>query len=136
MRLKSGSGSTFTAKVIGNTYYGSGPILNSSTLTVVKNNILYGISQTTTSISVYRTLSGSDVSNNIFYDPNNQFPTASGGTDVNPMFVNTDFNTINLHLQSSSPAINMGANLGTQYIMDIEGKSRSSVWDSGAYEYK
>jgi hypothetical protein len=83
---------------------------------------------------MYRTLSGSSVSNNIFYDPNNQFPSASGGLDVNPKFVSTDFNAIDLHLQSTSPAINIGANLGTQYIIDIEWKSRGSVWNIGVYD--
>jgi hypothetical protein len=134
IRLKSANGSTFTAKVIGNTYYGKGRILNSSTITVIKNNIFYGISQPTGERTIYITSSGSDVSNNIFYDPNNQFPNASGGVDVNPMFISTDFNAIDLHLQPGSPAINAGANLGSQYIIDIEGKSRSSGWDIGAYE--
>lgn len=118
----------------GNTYYGKGRILNSSTLTVIKNNIFYGISQPTGARTIYITSSGSDVSNNIFYDPNNQFPSATGGMDINPMFINTYFNAIDLHLQTSSPAINTGANLGSQYITDIEGKSRSTVWDIGAYE--
>ncbi|MBS4062762.1 MAG: hypothetical protein KG029_20370, partial [Bacteroidetes bacterium] len=136
LRLKSGSGSTFTAKVIGNTYYGMGPILNSDTVSVIKNNIFYGISQPSTSIPFYRTLSGSDVSHNIFYDPNNKFPSSSGGVEVNPMFVSTNFNSIDLRLQSNSPAINTGVNLGSQYIMDIEGKLRGEVWDIGAYELK
>ncbi len=135
MRLKSANGSTFTAKVIGNTYYGKGRILNSSTVTVIKNNIFYGISQPTSSGPFYTTSSGSDVSNNIFYDPNNQFPSASGGIEVNPMFVSTDFNAIDLHLRAGSPAINAGANLGSGYAVDIEGKPRGSVWDIGAYEY-
>jgi len=134
MNLKSGSGSTFTAKVIGNTYYGMGVILSSDAVTVIKNNIFYGYSQPNTSIPMYRALSGSSVSNNIFYDPNNKFPTVSGGLDVNPRFVSTDFNAIDLHLQSDSPAINAGANLGTLYIMDIERKSRGSIWNIGVYD--
>jgi hypothetical protein len=134
MRLKSGNGSTFIAKVIGNTYYGKGRILNSSTVTTIKNNIFYGVSQPTGERTIYITSSGSVISNNIFYDPNNQFPSTWGGIDVNPMFVSTDFNTIDLHLQSNSPAVNAGASLGSPYMTDIEGRSRGSAWDIGAYE--
>jgi hypothetical protein len=135
LRLKNGSGAGFTAMVIGNTYYGKGRILNSSVSAVIKNNIFYGLSQPTTSRTIYITGSGSSVSNNIFYDPNNQFPNASGGIDVNPMFVNIDFDNIDLRLMDGSPAIDAGVNLGSQYAVDADGNIRDSIWDIGAYEY-
>jgi hypothetical protein len=112
-----------------------GRILNSSTITAIKNNIFYGISQPTVNRTVYITSSGSDVSNNIFYDPNNKFPPAQGGLDVNPLFVNANFTNPDLHLQLNSPAIGAGITLGDRFGFDVEGKPRGSVWDIGAYQH-
>ncbi len=41
----------------------------------------------------------------------------------------------NYSLQSDSPAINAGTNLGVSYAADILGNVRSGTWDVGAYEY-
>jgi len=108
IRLKSTEGLTYTAKVIGNTYYGKGRILNSSVISEIKNNIFYGLSQPTTSRPLYITATGSDVSNNIFYDPDSQFPATDGGVETNPVFRNLDFNNTDLRLANNSPAIDAG----------------------------
>jgi len=58
-------------------------------------------------------------------------PTAQNS---DPLFVNpvSDFN-----LQASSPAIDNGVDLGSQYNLDFDGLTRpqGSGWDIGAYEY-
>jgi len=41
----------------------------------------------------------------------------------------------NWQLQSSSPAINNGANLSSIFTNDLLGNTRSGAWDIGAYEY-
>jgi len=118
IRLKIGKGTTFTANVVGNTYYGKvGRILNSSVKSVIRNNIFYS---TGSGDIVY---SNSEFSNNL---------------TTNPIFVNPNFVNPDLHLQSTSPAINGGINLGsigTIYTFDNEGNSRGTTWDIGAYEY-
>jgi hypothetical protein len=52
----------------------------------------------------------------------------------NPQFIN--ITNKNFKLQSTSPAINTGANLGAPYYIDKDGISRpqGSAWDIGAYE--
>jgi hypothetical protein len=123
IRLKIGKGTVFTAKVIGNTYYGrTGRIINSSVASIIKNNIFYSIGP---GDLVY---SGSDVTNNII--------STRGGAD--PKFVSPGFTNPDFHLQSGSPALNAGevlTSLGSVFTADIEGKSRGNAWDIGAYEY-
>jgi hypothetical protein len=123
IRLKIGKGTTFTAKVIGNTYYGrTGRILNSSVASIIKNNIFYSAGS---GDLVY---SNSEVSNNII----------STNNSVNVRFINANFANPDFHLQSGSPALNAGVNvssLGSIFSTDIEGKSRGSTWDLGAYEF-
>lgn len=49
----------------------------------------------------------------------------------NPLLVSTsDYN-----LQATSPAIAAGSNLNTEFTTDIDGITRGSTWDIGAYEY-
>lgn len=135
IRVKSTAGLIFTAVVAGNSYYGKGRIMNSSVVATIKNNIFYGISQPNSTRAIYLTASGSDVSNNIFYDPNSQFPAISGGTDVDPLFVNASFTSTDMHLSDGSPAIDTGADLGASYNTDFDGAARGATWDIGAYEY-
>ena len=50
--------------------------------------------------------------------------------------INTSLN--DLHLQSASPARNVGANLSTYFTADADGVSRpggSTAWEIGAYQY-
>ncbi len=122
IRIKAGKGTVFTAKVIGNTYFGrAGRMLNSSVPSVIKNNIFYSLGAGDIAQS------SSDVSNNII--------STSGGS--NPGFVNASFPNPDLHLQSGSAAINTGAALGAAYNSDKDGNLRpqGAGWDIGAYEY-
>jgi hypothetical protein len=73
-------------------------------------------------------------SNNIFYRMDGSSITnVTNGTGVleDPKFVSPV--TPDLHLQSSSPAINNALNLG--YTFDIDGRSIVGLPDIGAYEY-
>lgn len=134
IRLKSGDGSSFSGVVQGNTYFGKGRILNSSVVSIIRNNIFYGISQPTVARTFYITGNGSEVANNIFYDPNNMFPSTSGGVEADPKFVNPDFYNIDLRLKDGSPGINSGSVVGGKWVTDITGKLRGNSWDIGAYE--
>jgi len=138
IRLKSGSGSSFTGTIVGNSFIGNGRIINSSVASTIKNNAFYGLPSTATNEAFYITGSGSSVSNNIFYDPQSGYPSASGGSDVNPSFVSSDPSSPDLRLQAGSPAIDAGATLEGAYAVDIIGISRpvGSAWDIGAYEYE
>ncbi len=52
-----------------------------------------------------------------------------------PGFVST-FNPVDLHLTSSSPAVDQGTNLSTEIgYFDVDGQSRVATWDIGADEY-
>jgi len=136
IRLKSGSGSSFTGTIVGNSFIGNGRIINSSVASTIKNNAFYGLSSTATTedFAVYG--SGSTVSNNIFYDPDGAYPAESGGTDVDPLFVSDDPADPNLMLGVGSPAIDAGTALDAAYAVDIDGVTRpqGSAWDIGAYE--
>lgn len=137
IRLKSGSGSSFVGTVAGNSFIGNGRIINSSVKATIKNNAFYGLPSTATNEAFYITGSGSSVSNNIFFDPQNGYPNASGGSDVNPSFVSSDPANPDLRLLAGSPAIDAGATLDPAYAVDVTGSSRpaGSAWDIGAYEY-
>lgn len=58
------------------------------------------------------------------------------GILADPLYVNSEVNTWNLQLQSGSPAIGAGVDLGSSYKIDILGKARpvGTSWDIGAYE--
>lgn len=56
------------------------------------------------------------------------------GVFGNPLFVNA--NAKNFHLQSGSPAINTGANVGVTKDFDDVSRPQGSGYDIGAFEYK
>ena len=111
-------GGTGTVEIVENTIYGIRPYhgiwVTEVDAPVVKNNIVYVLSGAALTLSG----SSSGVSNNYI---------------GNPKFVGTD----DFHLQSVSPAINAGANLGSFYNVDKDGVARpqGSGYDIGAYEY-
>jgi hypothetical protein len=112
---------TGTVEIVGNTVYGQRPYhgiwVTETDNPIVKNNLVRLLTGPALTLSG----SGSGVSNNI--------------TNVDPKFVSVA--NLDFHLQSSSPAINTGASLGSPYNTDKDGKSRpqGSAWDIGAYEY-
>src|SRR5262249_34038663 len=115
----------------------------------IKNNI-FGKPKT----GIIDTQKASDTNfNNCVFDYNLLMPTTSGGTPVvldstvngaftigphnqigaDPLFVNAasgDF-----HLQSNSPAIDAGANLGVATDFDGSSRPRGAGYDMGAYEF-
>ncbi|MGV8162323.1 MAG: cadherin domain-containing protein [Candidatus Nanoarchaeia archaeon] len=139
---------------IGYTYPAVGPAVNTS----VFNNVFYNVSQyhmtvdrasvvaknnihlrpagVSTGVALYSFASGSWVLSNNLYGDNATAGTPGTGANAvigDPLFVNAagkDF-----HLQSTSPAINAGANAGI--LFDREGVSipQGSAPDIGAYEY-
>lgn len=48
----------------------------------------------------------------------------------------TNYSTMDLQLQSDSPAVNVGADLNTIFTTDKLGVTRTGTWDMGAYEYQ
>ena len=108
------------AKIYHNTVYQNmGPAVyigSGASNTVVKNNIGYNNG----SDSINNAGTGTTFSNNLF---------------INPIFANASI--FDFHLQSTSPAINAGATLGSPYNVDFEGTLRpqGSAYDIGAYEY-
>src|SRR5439155_352799 len=63
--------------------------------------------------------------------------TATGTVGANPQFVNyTGESTGDYHLQSSSPAINVGtSNAAPTYDYDGNARPQGGAWDIGTYEY-
>jgi Kelch motif protein/galactose oxidase-like protein len=55
-----------------------------------------------------------------------------------PLFVNSNPEGFDAHLQSGSPAIDAGLNLSSFFTVDKEGTARpqGAAWDIGAYEFK
>lgn len=120
---------------------------------VIKNNIFYGLSSTIPILDIEEQLTtGSDITNNLFYNPNKSNLIRYMGTQMTvstwntQTYVGTDlsgdplFNNVSSYdftLQSGSPAIDAGVTLGTPYNVDILGISRpqGSAYDIGAFEY-
>ena len=102
---------------------------------VIKNNILssnsaYGIRSFGT-----QTFTNNDVWNNTTnYSGNISDQTnINGNISQDPKFVSTS--TPDFHLQSASPCINAGTDVGLK--QDYDGKNKwGSAWDIGAYEWK
>ncbi|MEN9327701.1 MAG: hypothetical protein RI947_509 [Candidatus Parcubacteria bacterium] len=98
--------------------------------TTVKNNILIATSHITNT-GVYTQ------TNNIFWSPNgtplvNKLGTSDKKAD--PQYVNPGSG--DLHIKSTSPAINAGVNSGLNITSDLEGnKVPNGAYDIGAYEY-
>jgi len=118
-KRNSGGGGTGTIIMIGNTVYAKRPHhalwVHDTPNPVVKNNIVYTLSGAGLSLSG----SSAEVSNNL--------------VNTDPKFVSISNN--DFRLQSGSPAIGGGVNLGSPYNIDKDGNSRGSSWDIGAYEY-
>jgi uncharacterized repeat protein (TIGR02059 family) len=135
----------------GNVKY-SGFALNASTGTnlIIKNNIIYSNASNSTIMSV-NSGAGFACDNNLFFSPNDvtNIFTLNGinyhtltswqsatGNDLNsiygdPLFVN---NTLDRALQSGSPAINRGTDVGLTN--DIKGNPLIGLPDIGAYEFQ
>lgn len=119
---------------------------------VIKNNIAIITNNTVPPLFVTDwNGNGSNIQSNLLYNPNTnkvanlgvsytqtQMESAGinlGGSDTNPQLV--DITRRDFHLTSSSPAIDVGRNLGLLYNVDKDGESRpqGSGYDIGAYEY-
>ncbi|MGQ0826930.1 MAG: T9SS type A sorting domain-containing protein [Bacteroidota bacterium] len=102
----------------------------SSTSVVLRNNIIY-----TENWSYIITEPAIVHDHNLFYKTNGStnigIPLGTGEVVADPLFMN--MNAKDLHLQSSSPAINAGTNLG--YTSDFENNPVGSMPDMGAYEF-
>jgi hypothetical protein len=120
------------------------PITNSA----IKNNIFYNVG------TPIRAANGNyTCGSGLVIDSNNINAGAGGGTSTicdgssynssnlqtgAPVFVSyTQYSSGNdFHLQASSDAdIGHGANLGSPYDLDKDGRSRGSSWDIGAYQF-
>jgi hypothetical protein len=109
---------------------------------VIKNNIFYANAQKLFISSWSPVMSGNVMDNNLFYTSGgsgiwqwknveyNSFAAYQAGTgndahslyNKNPLFVS--LSPVNLHLKTTSPAIDMGQNLPEAGSVDIDGQSR------------
>jgi len=112
----------------------------------IVNNIFYNNGTGSNDHGSIRNISGEDSgtpTNNYVYPTTCGSGSCKTGSNVKstclasgncPGFVN--LGALDFHILSTSPAINAGMILGTQFALDGDGKSRgSSGWDLGAYEY-
>jgi hypothetical protein len=112
--------------------------LNDSPNATIKNNIFYDLYNHHLAIDG-SSLSGTDVGYNNVYRSDGQPPLGSPLPhdlwDVDPMFVDPAGN--DFHLQSASPCIDAGDDLGSQVPDDFAGNPRpqGAGYDIGAVEY-
>jgi hypothetical protein len=115
----------------------------------IANNIVYGLDPNNAfAIKSWTGYNGWSVKNNIVADGTmwaspGEGQSAMAGNNfglkdceypsINPLFVSSDKNNADFHLQSSSAAINKGADLGMN--TDITNKYINGIPDIGAYEY-
>ena len=129
--------------LIGNTmqdpaYYPVGISLNQTSGVVIQNNILYDQPDNVIYVKGNQPISGKNM---VFRDDGRPVSTTDTYNPVNdlwgidPMFVAPATN--DYHLQSGSPAIDAGLNLGSLVPDDFDGVSRPQTagYDIGAYEY-
>lgn len=129
------------ARVASHVYWGiSVPSGEGSTNNIIRNNIIENYIAGAITANPGSRVNGLIITNNILYNNgNNNKPVYANGTpanytysanlNVNPLFVSsTDF-----HLQSSSPAIAAGINVGLG--TDYEGKTFKTRPSIGAFEY-
>ena len=111
-----------------------------STNNIVRNNIITNFTNGGITANPASSINGLIATNNILYNNgNNNNPFFAGGTpstytysgnqNVNPLFVSSS----DFHLQSSSPAITKGINVGLG--TDYDGKSWNTTPSIGAFEY-
>lgn len=137
VRFNGGAGIYITAKDISNivvrnnvvymnNYNGSITAASSALLPYIKanNNLVYGPKYCSQAYP-----NCVEISNNPA-----GYPDIYGNVTADPMFIN--LTTPDLHLQSTSPAINFGV-LVSWITTDFDGKTRpqGSAFDAGAYEY-
>jgi len=102
--------------------------------TLVKNNIISNISGG----AVLFNFAGGGIPGGVTA---NLCPSAGTGCSVvsnNPAAIFVNPATFNFHLLQTSPANDVGVNLGSPYNIDYDGQARpgSAAWDLGAYEYQ
>ena len=80
----------------------------------------------------------------VMYNPEGGNVPTPGNLRANPLFVNgaiiynpSNINAVDYSLQSGSPAVGYGNNLGTtnDINIDINGEARTTSWDAGCYQY-
>ena len=100
---------------------------SSMTNVVVANNILWSVSG-----RQFYSAAPVTLANNINWGASSGM---AGTLRGDPLFTNTGIGAERYHIKSGSPVINAGSSLyGTQY--DFDGKTRTSPYDIGAYEYE
>jgi hypothetical protein len=100
----------------------------------IKNNIFF--TDTSTSKAALETYGGQSLANvihdyNLYQNVQSKIGAGSNSVTGTPLFVSTASD--NFHLQTNSPAINKGTNVGIA--TDRDGKARVGAPDIGAYEY-
>jgi len=126
-------------------FYPNAIVLGNAPYSVVKNNIFYN--QPYKTISISNDATGIEVDYNLAYNSDGSTPPcfqtvgwvcqnpvpAHDLWKVDPQFVN--LNAGDYHLQSSSPCIDAGIDVGLTSDYDGNSRPRGTGYDIGAYEY-